>query len=117
MPLLGNHQIVGDREHSGNAVGAEVDDVLVGQAVDHSLERDVPVLHNDTDGLEDGQSIALQRRIPLPDGLDAPQYALVNQGISGLRIGDDKNACQEAVLAGEGKGTPFSLAQFGTLTN
>src|SRR5579871_336880 len=55
-------QIIGDREDSGNAVGTNARQILIGFIVNHAFEGDVAILHDDPDRLLHTQFIFLQCR-------------------------------------------------------
>src|SRR5207302_6476196 len=77
--LRGNDsQVVGYREDSGNAVGTNVDQILIGLAVDDAFERNVPILHDDADRLLHPESVLLQRLVSIDGAVELESQTVIH---------------------------------------
>src|ERR1700686_5437448 len=72
VPSLDDLEVVGDGKDVRHAVGTNAGNIFVGFVVDHALESDVGVLHDDANWFVDGQGVLLQRGIAV-DRLKDPE--------------------------------------------
>ncbi len=62
----------------GTAVGANARRILVRLAVDDSVQRDVAVLHRDTDGLRGINRVLVQRGESVNSAIDGSAYPVIH---------------------------------------